>query len=52
MPQMAPMSWMLMYLYFIIIMIMFITKVYFNKTTNINMKMKYQTNIKEKNWKW
>nr|ACY00188.1 ATP synthase F0 subunit 8 [Bacillus atticus] len=52
MPQMAPMSWMSMYMYFIFMMMMFIMMIYFNKMMkkiSIN-ELKNMNN--EKLWKW
>nr|BBD12694.1 ATP synthase F0 subunit 8 [Dryococelus australis] len=52
MPQMSPMSWMLIYIYIIMTFMLFIMKIYFfnkpminNKTTNLKLK-------NENNWKW
>nr|QPT74075.1 ATP synthase F0 subunit 8 [Micadina brachyptera] len=53
MPQMAPMSWMMIYLYFMLIMLMFITKIYFNMNNSMNSKSyMFSVNKNEKTWKW
>nr|AHZ01495.1 ATP synthase 8 [Clonopsis maroccana] len=52
MPQMAPMSWMMLYLYFLITMMLFIMMIYFNKTINEIKIIKFKKTNNEKNWKW
>nr|YP_010518628.1 ATP synthase F0 subunit 8 [Neohirasea stephanus]UXO94153.1 ATP synthase F0 subunit 8 [Neohirasea stephanus] len=52
MPQMAPMSWMIIYIYFMLIMMMYITKMYFTKNTYIKKSLKNLIEKKENNWKW
>nr|YP_004021119.1 ATP synthase F0 subunit 8 [Micadina phluctainoides]BAJ24520.1 ATP synthase F0 subunit 8 [Micadina phluctainoides] len=53
MPQMAPMNWMMIYMYFLMIMMLFIMKIYFSKKNkmNYNLKNSYIKNT-TKNWKW
>nr|QPT74088.1 ATP synthase F0 subunit 8 [Pharnaciini sp. NS-2020] len=52
MPQMAPMSWILIYFYFILIMLTFMMKIYFYKMKKINFIKKDMLSKNEKNWKW
>nr|YP_010882131.1 ATP synthase F0 subunit 8 [Lopaphus albopunctatus]WID87045.1 ATP synthase F0 subunit 8 [Lopaphus albopunctatus] len=52
MPQMAPMSWMMIYLYITIIMIMFIIKIYFNKNNYMKININNLMIKNNKNWKW
>uniref|UniRef100_UPI0030FF379C ATP synthase F0 subunit 8 n=1 Tax=Neohirasea hongkongensis TaxID=1461108 RepID=UPI0030FF379C len=52
MPQMAPMSWMIIYIYFMMIMMMYIMKMYFTKNTYINKSSKNVIEKKANNWKW
>nr|UBA17445.1 ATP synthase F0 subunit 8 [Peruphasma schultei] len=52
MPQMAPMSWMIIYIYFISIMMMFILKIYFNKKSSIKIIKNYKKMNINKNWMW
>nr|AOY39801.1 ATP synthase F0 subunit 8 [Phloeotribus sp. BMNH 1047247] len=51
MPQMAPMNWILLIFYFIILMLMFILMNFysFNYTPK---KMKIKTSFKNLIWKW
>nr|YP_010882209.1 ATP synthase F0 subunit 8 [Stheneboea repudiosa]WID87123.1 ATP synthase F0 subunit 8 [Stheneboea repudiosa] len=51
MPQMAPMSWLMIYMIIIMLLLLSMNKIYFNmnKMNNKNYKMKYQ---KKMNWKW
>nr|WID87032.1 ATP synthase F0 subunit 8 [Carausius sp.] len=51
MPQMAPMNWIYIYILFITILLMYMSKMYFNKmTTMTNTDNKI---IKSNNyWKW
>nr|YP_010882118.1 ATP synthase F0 subunit 8 [Sungaya inexpectata]WID87019.1 ATP synthase F0 subunit 8 [Sungaya inexpectata] len=51
MPQMAPMSWMILYLYFMMLMMMFMTKMYFNMTTKTTIEFK-EIKMNKYNWKW
>nr|UBA17458.1 ATP synthase F0 subunit 8 [Phryganistria guangxiensis] len=52
MPQMNPMSWMLLYMYFILMTTMFIVKIYFNKKmTKQPQNQKHNKQI-EKIWMW
>nr|UCP07150.1 ATP synthase F0 subunit 8 [Orthomeria smaragdinum] len=51
MPQMAPMSWMIMYYYFILMFMFMMIKIYFNKNYLSTLK-NYSTIVKKKNWKW
>uniref|UniRef100_A0AAU7YTY2 ATP synthase complex subunit 8 n=1 Tax=Phraortes similis TaxID=3127883 RepID=A0AAU7YTY2_9NEOP len=52
MPQMSPMSWITIYMMIIIIMMMFNTKIYFQKTNNLMKNTNKTSNSKENNWKW
>nr|BAJ24468.1 ATP synthase F0 subunit 8 [Orestes mouhotii] len=51
MPQMAPMMWTLIYIYFLMIMMMFMMKMYFNKNTQMKSNMMYKS-VENKYWKW
>uniref|UniRef100_UPI00315D5A8A ATP synthase F0 subunit 8 n=1 Tax=Parasipyloidea carinata TaxID=3126553 RepID=UPI00315D5A8A len=52
MPQMMPMSWMIIYIYFMFVMITFIVKLYFNKYTTKTSSTTTINYSKETNWKW
>nr|YP_004021855.1 ATP synthase F0 subunit 8 [Ramulus irregulariterdentatus]BAJ24481.1 ATP synthase F0 subunit 8 [Ramulus irregulariterdentatus] len=52
MPQMAPMSWMMLYMYFIMMLMIFIIKMYFNKEVMMKLKMNLKTIQLMNNWKW
>nr|YP_004021526.1 ATP synthase F0 subunit 8 [Megacrania alpheus adan]BAJ24585.1 ATP synthase F0 subunit 8 [Megacrania alpheus adan] len=52
MPQMAPMSWMIMYMYIMTTLMMFMTKIYFTKKMKINKNINMMEMNKENNWKW
>nr|YP_010882157.1 ATP synthase F0 subunit 8 [Marmessoidea bispina]WID87071.1 ATP synthase F0 subunit 8 [Marmessoidea bispina] len=52
MPQMMPMSWMTMYGYFLIVMILFMVKVYFYHFKIKMIKSKKNYHKKENNWMW
>nr|YP_004021393.1 ATP synthase F0 subunit 8 [Phobaeticus serratipes]BAJ24533.1 ATP synthase F0 subunit 8 [Phobaeticus serratipes] len=52
MPQMSPMSWLMIYMYFISMYLLFIMKIYFKKNNNIKMKIKQLSNNYKNNWKW
>nr|AFY16874.1 ATP synthase F0 subunit 8 [Perittopus sp. HL-2012] len=51
MPQMSPMSWMLLMFIFTTMLIMINTIMYFNKTYSIKNNIKSKTE-KTINWKW
>nr|QDA21662.1 ATP synthase F0 subunit 8 [Trigomphus carus] len=53
MPQMAPMSWLMLFMFFTIMMIMFNMINYYSftpKITSENIDKKHK--IESKNWKW
>nr|BAJ24507.1 ATP synthase F0 subunit 8 [Phraortes sp. Miyako Island] len=52
MPQMAPMSWIIIYMTFITILLMFNMKMYFQKKNQLMMKTISVNKINEKSWKW
>nr|YP_010181526.1 ATP synthase F0 subunit 8 [Eurycantha calcarata]QVD43187.1 ATP synthase F0 subunit 8 [Eurycantha calcarata] len=52
MPQMAPMSWMLLYMFFISMTTMFMMKIYFNKASFDKKSNNNLMKFKENNWKW
>nr|AET13033.1 ATP synthase F0 subunit 8 [Bittacomorphella fenderiana] len=54
MPQMAPMSWLILFMFFSIIFIMFNMMNYYNSMPIYSSKTKSITNIKinSMNWKW
>nr|YP_010698192.1 ATP synthase F0 subunit 8 [Aphrophora memorabilis]WCH58178.1 ATP synthase F0 subunit 8 [Aphrophora memorabilis] len=51
MPQMAPMSWTLLFLMFILSYLMFNMNIYFIQNFE-NMKKKNNNITKQMNWKW
>nr|BAJ24572.1 ATP synthase F0 subunit 8 [Sipyloidea sipylus] len=52
MPQMMPMSWMILYMFFILLMMLFMTKMYFYKKTMKEENMNKNMITKQINWKW
>nr|YP_004021608.1 ATP synthase F0 subunit 8 [Entoria okinawaensis]BAJ24429.1 ATP synthase F0 subunit 8 [Entoria okinawaensis] len=52
MPQMAPMSWMILYMFFIIILMTFFIKIYFNKEIMMKLNSTSKTIYTKNNWKW
>nr|YP_010709593.1 ATP synthase F0 subunit 8 [Sosibia gibba]WCS40808.1 ATP synthase F0 subunit 8 [Sosibia gibba] len=52
MPQMMPMSWIMIYIYFLMMMMMFITKMYFYKNMKKNSMTTHMKTQQEKIWKW
>nr|ATI10798.1 ATP synthase F0 subunit 8 [Calvisia medogensis] len=52
MPQMMPMSWIIMYMYFLMITIIFITKIYFYKQKKTIPNKMTLLSSNEQYWKW
>nr|QPT68416.1 ATP synthase F0 subunit 8 [Phraortes sp. 1 NS-2020] len=52
MPQMAPMSWIIIYMLFIMITMMFNMKIYFHKSNKLTKEFKNNNKMIDKTWKW
>nr|YP_010304994.1 ATP synthase F0 subunit 8 [Semidalis macleodi]ULR86825.1 ATP synthase F0 subunit 8 [Semidalis macleodi] len=52
MPQMAPMNWLFLFIYSILMLYLFSNLNYFINYKNLSFKSKINKNLKLNNWKW
>nr|YP_010718946.1 ATP synthase F0 subunit 8 [Nematus trochanteratus]YP_010718959.1 ATP synthase F0 subunit 8 [Nematus hequensis]WDQ45592.1 ATP synthase F0 subunit 8 [Nematus trochanteratus]WDQ45605.1 ATP synthase F0 subunit 8 [Nematus hequensis] len=52
MPQMFPINWLILYMYFLIIFLLFIINIYFFSNLNIKKNKKILLKMNKLDWKW